>query len=378
MPNDFASLFGGVKVTEAVLKSVLDPAQQAQLDADIAARRQEIRQRTGTTSDGDPLFLAPGAGAPLQHLATKNKGRTIGNRGKKGNKKKPPTAAAAAAAPLDDEEKDAPVEKKRRRIHSSDEESDEERVDQTKPAAKKSKAASSTPTRKKQNTEGPVFEGASEFIGQMGRSDRRGPRVETVDEDSDDEVFDDKEVIDLVEETWNANIDPKTREQYQGANKIFVLWIYDQYRAAEADSIKQKEYKGMLHTDSLDAFQKITAKKDAVEQDAELSKTAKVKEIKRLEAELSAAALALVKKASKDFHPVKNLAKMDVRMFISFLHTRKPVRKSKSKSKGKKYLSRSGYSNYRSALNELFRECEVERSPEILCPSNCTHISADG
>jgi hypothetical protein len=89
-----------------------------------------------------------------------------------------------------------------------------------------------------------------------------------------------------------------------------------------------------------------------------------------LEVELTSAALALVKKASKDFHPVSNLATMDVRMFISFLHTRKPGRKSKSKRKGQKYLSRSGYGNYRSALNELFRECGVEKAPDFLSGLN--------
>jgi hypothetical protein len=165
-----------------------------------------------------------------------------------------------------------------------------------------------------------------------------------VDEGFDDnEVVDegsgDNEVIDLVEETWNANIHPKTREGYQGLNKLFLLWIYDEYRGAEADSTQQKQYKGLLHTECHDAFQKITATSDAVEQDAELSKTAKDKEMKRLGAELGAAALALVKRASKDFHPVSNLATMDVRMFVRFLHTRTPARKSKCKSKGQKYQS---------------------------------------
>lgn len=91
------------------------------------------------------------------------------------------------------------------------------------------------------------------------------------------------------------------------------------------------------------------------------STTAKDKELKRLDWKLGAESLKLVEKASKDFYPVRNIADMDVRVIVAFLLTLPPAKKSKSKSKGQKYLSRSGCGNYRSALNELFRECDVER-----------------
>lgn len=337
MPNDFASVFGAVPVTDAAKEYVLEAEEQAQLDADIATKQREAAyQHIRTTAGGDPLYHTPGRGGrgnPVQHLATKSKGQTRFGGTSRRKVADVAVAAAAAAAPSDEEKtedgflKDAitSVEKKRRSLSDLDD-SDEESTDQRKPAAKQSKVAPSIFTRKgqKKQQQGPVFQDVTDVIGQMSRSDcRGGPRVgETVEEKdsgSDDDNGDyghedvkladeGAEVIDLIEETWNANIDPKTREGYQGLNKLFVLWIYDQYQEAEADSILQKEYKGLLHTECLDAFQKITAKKDAVEQDTEHSKTAKAKELKGLGVELSAVALSLVKKASKDFHPVSNLA----------------------------------------------------------------------
>jgi hypothetical protein len=87
MPNDFASNFRNVGVSDAARDSaVLDAAQQAQVNAEIAAGVRALHPRTRVTSDGDPLYHTPGPGrgnavpVPVQRLATKEKGRTFGFR----------------------------------------------------------------------------------------------------------------------------------------------------------------------------------------------------------------------------------------------------------------------------------------------------------
>jgi hypothetical protein len=78
MSNDFATEFD-IEVPDAVRESTLEPAQQAQADADIADLRSRGR-RSETTRGGDPLHHAPGLGVAtsMQRIPTNKKGRTIG------------------------------------------------------------------------------------------------------------------------------------------------------------------------------------------------------------------------------------------------------------------------------------------------------------
>jgi hypothetical protein len=183
----------------------------------------------------------------------------------------------------------APGGKKKKRsvLNSSDSSGEDEGLDlNRKPAAKKSKVGSSTRKKAPQsNRRGPEIDGVADVVGQMGRADRGSNAAADNDHEHEDEAMDlvddgaeDDEVIDLVvEDTWNANVDQKTREGYQALNKHFVLWVFDQYNSTEADSADQKPDERLLHKECLDALQKIAAKKNAVGQDATISKTAKDK-----------------------------------------------------------------------------------------------------
>jgi hypothetical protein len=78
----------------------------------------------------------------------------------------------------------------------------------------------------------------------MGQAEKGNAAAGDEDDDGEDDNEGDK--LYLVEDMWNANIDPKTRKSKHGLLNTF--WgIFRRFRSAEVDPTDQKLYAGMRH-----------------------------------------------------------------------------------------------------------------------------------
>lgn len=125
------------------------------------------------------------------------------------------------------------------------------------------------------------------------------------------------------------NIEPKTREGYNSANKRLILWLFEN----EHNTIEANAYIKLRRA-------------DRTVYNSEKEKKKKMEEI----------ALSLVKDASDSFHPIK-LEELTVKTFMKFLLAMAEKNTSDSEQK---FLSRSAASGYRSALKDLYRDCKAK------------------
>ena len=111
-----------------------------------------------------------------------------------------------------------------------------------------------------------------------------------------------------------------TRDGYNSANRVLLLWLASKHPDCIGDTAKES-----LH--QLDGK------------------------------ELEKKALQIVSSASEENKPIL-FELVSVRMFIEFLHSR-------ARKQGKNFLSKSGCGSYRSAYKELYRQCGMKMRTEF-------------
>jgi hypothetical protein len=155
------------------------------------------------------------------------------------------------------------------------------------------------------------------------------------DDDSVDGMDEYEEADEAVQQVFDANIVPKTRDIYHRSMRRFSAWIFDQYRVTG-----QQKYRDLIHDDLYNVLH--TNSFDQYGANASLKA-------------LAACVKPILRKANPSFHPI-NLSLLRVNDFIKYLL---------SLTEKGKYLSKSGYGCHRSALKDLFRECKVIMSDEF-------------
>ncbi len=170
--------------------------------------------------------------------------------------------------------------------------------------------------------------------GHYHEDDENGGLEEDEDEDEDEDDEDESEELQnfdaLYRKVSKNNILTKTRCGYHGSMARFVVWA-------------QKSEPDLLHNELSLALSQIA-------NDNSLNSKKKGKKLRDK-------ALKFIKKGSEDFHPI-NFENMTVQKFVHFLFSRVD-------STGSKFLSKSGYGGYRSALKEMYMQCKVKQSEEF-------------
>ncbi len=166
-----------------------------------------------------------------------------------------------------------------------------------------------------------AFNDHHDFLAAMAAQDERRREPSNNDTELDDEA--------LFKSVSRNNIDEGTRSGYQSSTKRLIMWLFE-----------SEEHRNILHEECITTLQ-------VIHDDQTIPQ-------KKKTAKLNAKALQYVKKASQDFHPIK-LSDLSVKIFVHFLFSRAKVRND-----GSKFLSKSGYGTYRSALKDLYKECAVD------------------
>jgi hypothetical protein len=147
-------------------------------------------------------------------------------------------------------------------------------------------------------------------------------RQDELDEDDDgEEMGNSPPKNSRFGDVYNSNICTDTRSNYHGANSKFAIWLFSSGHCNCLDNSL---------TDAL-RVENATA------------------------AELSRIAQSFIAKAGPNFQPIV-LSLLTVEMFVNFLLSMRPEGE---------FLSKSTYGGYRSALLDLFRDCQFEQPPDF-------------
>jgi hypothetical protein len=188
----------------------------------------------------------------------------------------------------------------------------------------------SSETQNQQQQGPPTYAGsADDFLDALDRADnRRAVAAAREQEQRDSDGEEDDEEDEQYDTLRKKNIEEDTRDGYHGCMKRLVVWLFNNLpEALDHKCISALEDIRIMDTDD-----------------------------KNKQTMMNKASLDLIKSARTDFHPII-FSKMTVKIFIEFLL-------SLTKNKNEKYLSKSGYGTYRSALMGLYDQCGIEMAPQ--------------
>ena len=147
-----------------------------------------------------------------------------------------------------------------------------------------------------------------------------GQAAEAIARQMDTEDGTSEEDVGHFETISKMYIKDATREGYNSANRVLLLWLASKHPECVSDTTKE-------------ALEMLNGK------------------------QLEREAFQIVSSATEEKKPIL-FELVTVRMFIEFLHSR-------ARKQGKNFLSKSGCGSYRSAYKELHRQCGINMSKEF-------------